>query len=73
MKITLALVSASVGLAVSGELGQKISKRAAEDNATTREGFLAPEAAFKFKVNCGKLSPGNCTLAKWLMINLDRR
>ena len=56
MKITVALVSASVGLSILGERGPTIRKRAVENNSTTRAGFLAPEAAFIFKVDSDGLS-----------------
>ena len=72
MKITVALVSACVGLSISRETGQTISKRSLEPN-TVVEGFLAPEAAFYFEVDCDGLPfAGNCPLAKWLMINLGK-
>ena len=72
MKITVALVSASVGLAVPGELGQTIIKRAAEGNPSTTDGYLAPEDSFIFKVQCSRLTDGNCTLARWLITDLEK-
>ena len=52
MKITVALVSLSASMSVSGERAQTISKRAVRANEGSREGFLAPEDSFKFRVDC---------------------
>ena len=69
MKITVVLLSVCVGMSISGERG---TKRVVESTAYTRDGFLAPGAAFKIQVDCGEFSPGNCTLAKWPIINLGK-
>ena len=67
MKLIAVLVSLSVTQVISSEFGPEI---AGEQNAVLNSGFLAPEDAFKFYVNCISLEDDDCPLVKWLVINL---